>query len=94
MTLTFVLIGSCDYFHWFSFSYAHEGNRTFCTKDFLHKSFSTSFGSFTQFLVVILHNNQKWETSNNIKGIQIDTDKTFHLHKIQRWDVDIYGFMI
>ena len=33
--------------------------RTFCTKEFSHKSFSTSFGTFTQFLVVILHNNYK-----------------------------------
>ena len=31
--------------------------RTFRTKDFSHKSFSTSFGLFTQFLVVISHNN-------------------------------------
>ena len=37
--------------------------RTFRTKDFSHKSFSTSFGTFAQFLVVISHNNYKWETS-------------------------------
>ena len=36
--------------------------RTFHTKDFLHKSSSTSFGPFAQFLVVISHNNYKWET--------------------------------
>ena len=45
-------------------------------KDFLHKSFSTSFGPFAQFLVVISHNYHKC--------ILIDTDKTFHLHMIQR----------
>ena len=28
-------------------------------RDFSHKSFSTSFGPFTQFLVVISHNNFK-----------------------------------
>ena len=39
------------------------GNWSFRTKDFSHKSFSTSFGPFAQFLVVILHNNHKWETS-------------------------------
>ena len=33
--------------------------RTFRTKDFSHKSFSTSFGPFAQFLVVISHNNYK-----------------------------------
>ena len=47
------------------------------TGDFAPKTFSTSFGSFAQFLVVISHNNYKWETS---KGILVDTDKTFHLH--------------
>ena len=31
-----------------------KGNWTFCTKDFSDKSFSTSFGLFAQFLVVIL----------------------------------------
>ena len=36
--------------------------RTFHTKNFLHKSSSTSFGPFAQFLEVILHNNYKWET--------------------------------
>ena len=36
-----------------------RGNRSFRTKDFSHKSFSTSFGLFAQFLVVILHNNHK-----------------------------------
>ena len=41
----------------------NKGNRTFCTKDFSHKSFSTSFGPFAQFLVVISHNNYNWETS-------------------------------
>ena len=35
------------------------GNRSFCTKDFSHKSFSTSFRPFAQFLVVISHNNHK-----------------------------------
>ena len=35
------------------------GNRSFRTKDFSHKSFSTSFGPFAQFLVVISHNNHK-----------------------------------
>ena len=29
------------------------------TKDFSHKSFSTSFGPFAQFLEVISHNNYK-----------------------------------
>ena len=33
--------------------------RTFRTKDFSHKSFSTSFGPFAQFLVVTSHNNYK-----------------------------------
>ena len=28
----------------------------FAQKNFSHKSFSTSFGRFTQFLVVVLHN--------------------------------------
>ena len=42
---------------------AYIGNRSFRTKDFSHKSFSTSFGPFAQFLVVISHNNHKWETS-------------------------------
>ena len=37
--------------------------RTFRTKDFSHKSVSTSFGLFAQFLEVISHNNYKWETS-------------------------------
>ena len=36
-----------------------KGNWTFCTKDFSDKSFSTSFGLFAQFLVVISHNNYK-----------------------------------
>ena len=35
------------------------GNRSFRTKDFSHKSFSTSFRPFAQFLVVISHNNHK-----------------------------------
>ena len=33
--------------------------RMFHTKDFSHKSFSTSFGLCAQFLEVILHNNYK-----------------------------------
>ena len=33
--------------------------RTFRTKDFSHKSFSTDFGTFAQCLVVITHNNYK-----------------------------------
>ena len=33
--------------------------RTFRTKDFLHKSFSTDFGTFAQFLVVISLNNYR-----------------------------------
>ena len=36
---------------------------TFRTNNFSHKSFSTSFGPLAQFLVVISHNNYKWETS-------------------------------
>ena len=40
-----------------------EGNRSFRAKYFSQKSFSTSFGPFAQFLVVISHNNHKWETS-------------------------------
>ena len=31
----------------------------FAQKTFSHKSFSTSFGKFAQFLVVISHNNYK-----------------------------------
>ena len=37
----------------------HFAQKTFRTKDFSHKSFSTSFGKFAQFLVVISHNNYK-----------------------------------
>ena len=37
----------------------HFAQKTFPTKDFSHKSFSTSFGPFALFLVVISHNNHK-----------------------------------
>ena len=50
------------YIYIYIYIYIYE-YRTFHTKDFSHKSFSTSFGPFAQFLVVISHNNYKWETS-------------------------------
>ena len=45
-----------------TYKYNSVSSETFRTKDFSHKSFSTSFGPFAQFLVVISHNNYKWET--------------------------------
>ena len=52
-----------NWFCIFSFWNILQEYRTFRTKDFSHKSFSTSFGTFAQFLVVISHDNYKWETS-------------------------------